>query len=73
LLTVYLLLALTILQNMLFYSDMRFRAPIEPMLILLAGGAIYKLALMFAPKFVADSSLRSEPALERSEESVPHR
>lgn len=43
LLAVYLLLALVILQNVLFYSDMRFRAPIEPMLILLAGRALYGL------------------------------
>ena len=41
LLAVYLLLALVILQNVLFYSDMRFRAPIEPVLVLLAGRALY--------------------------------
>ena len=40
LLVVYLLLAFIIGQNVLFYSDMRFRAPIEPMLVLLAGGAL---------------------------------
>lgn len=39
LLVVYLLLAFIIGQNVIFYSDMRFRAPIEPMLVLLAGGA----------------------------------
>lgn len=43
LLPVYLLLALVILQNVLFYSDMRFRAPIEPVLLLLAGKALYEL------------------------------
>ncbi len=43
LLAVYLLVALVILQNVLFYSDMRFRAPIEPMLVLLAGGASGRL------------------------------
>ncbi len=40
---VYLLLALVILQNVLFYSDMRFRAPIEPVLVILAGRALYGL------------------------------
>jgi 4-amino-4-deoxy-L-arabinose transferase-like glycosyltransferase len=44
LLTVYLLVALVILQNILFYGDMRFRAPIEPMLVLMAGGALYIIA-----------------------------
>ncbi len=43
LLAVYLLLALVILQNVLFYSDMRFRAPIEPVLVLLAGSALYRM------------------------------
>ena len=37
LLAVYLLLAFVIAQNVVFYGDMRFRAPIEPMLVLLAG------------------------------------
>lgn len=38
LLVVYLVLALTILQNILLYANMRFRAPIEPLLVLLVGG-----------------------------------
>jgi 4-amino-4-deoxy-L-arabinose transferase-like glycosyltransferase len=38
LLVVYLVLALTILQNILIYANMRFRAPIEPLLVLLVGG-----------------------------------
>jgi len=41
LLTLYLLLAFTIGQNIIFYSDMRFRAPIEPILVLLTGGAFW--------------------------------
>lgn len=45
LLVVYLFLALVVLQNVIFYSDMRFRAPIEPMLILLAGQTFYTFAL----------------------------
>lgn len=43
LLTVYLLLAFTIGQNIVFYSNMRFRAPIEPMLVLLTGGLFWWL------------------------------
>jgi 4-amino-4-deoxy-L-arabinose transferase-like glycosyltransferase len=43
LLVVYLLLAFIIAQNVVFYGDMRFRAPIEPMLVLLAGGVIRNL------------------------------
>lgn len=38
---VYLLLAFIIGQNVIFYSDMRFRAPIEPMLVLLSGGCFW--------------------------------
>ena len=41
LLAVYLLLACIIGQNMIFYGDMRFRAPIEPVLVVLAGGAMW--------------------------------
>ncbi|MEO7019869.1 MAG: hypothetical protein ABI234_06935 [Ktedonobacteraceae bacterium] len=40
---VYLVLAFTIAENVLFYSNMRFRAPIEPLLVLLAGGALWWL------------------------------
>jgi hypothetical protein len=40
LLPVYLLLALVIVQNVAFYGDMRFRSPIEPVLILLASGSL---------------------------------
>ncbi len=40
LLVVYLVLILTIAQNIAFYSNMRFRASIEPLLVLLAGGAL---------------------------------
>jgi 4-amino-4-deoxy-L-arabinose transferase-like glycosyltransferase len=43
LLVVYLVLAATIAQNVVFYSTMRFRAPIEPLLVLLVGGAIWSL------------------------------
>ena len=44
LLAVYLVVAATIAQNIAFYSTMRFRAPIEPLLVLLAGGGIAWLA-----------------------------
>ncbi len=43
LLAVYLVLAYTILQNVAFYSTMRFRAPIEPLLVLLTGGTLWWL------------------------------
>ncbi len=48
LLPVYLVLAYTIAQNVVFYSSMRFRAPIEPLLVLLVGGAFYWLVLIFS-------------------------
>lgn len=50
LITVYLFLAMTIMQNIAFYSDMRFRAPIEPLLVLLAGGMLWWLTLVFAKR-----------------------
>jgi 4-amino-4-deoxy-L-arabinose transferase-like glycosyltransferase len=40
---VYLVIALNIIQNVAFYGSSRFRAPIEPLLVLLAGGAIWWL------------------------------
>src|SRR5205085_3188167 len=43
LLVVYLAIALTIAQNVVFYGSPRFRAPIEPLLVLLAGGAVWWL------------------------------
>jgi len=32
---------MTILQNIAFYGSSRFRSPIEPLLVLLTGGAIW--------------------------------
>ena len=43
LLFIYLMIVLTIAQGIIFYGSARFRAPIEPMLILLAAGAIWWL------------------------------
>ncbi len=43
LLIVYSAIALTTVQNLVFYGVMRFRAPIEPLLVLLAGGALWWL------------------------------
>jgi hypothetical protein len=43
LLVVYLVIALTIVQNIVFYGSPRFRAPIEPLLVVLAGGALWWL------------------------------
>jgi 4-amino-4-deoxy-L-arabinose transferase-like glycosyltransferase len=41
LLIVYIVIGLTILENLAFWGDMRFRAPIEPLLVLLAGGVLW--------------------------------
>ncbi len=43
LLFVYLVLLFTILENLVFYGSPRFRAPIEPVLLLLAAGALWWL------------------------------
>jgi 4-amino-4-deoxy-L-arabinose transferase-like glycosyltransferase len=43
LLIVYLMLLLNIAQCIAFYGSMRFRAPIEPLLLLLIGGALWWL------------------------------
>ena len=40
---VYVVIALNIIQNVAFYGSSRFRAPIEPLLVLLVGGAIWWL------------------------------
>ena len=41
LLVVYIIIALTIVQNMAFYGLPRYRAPIEPFLALMVGGALW--------------------------------
>ncbi|HEU5226470.1 MAG TPA: glycosyltransferase family 39 protein [Ktedonobacteraceae bacterium] len=41
LLLVYLIIAFTIAQNVVFYGSNRFRAPIEPFLVLLVGGVLW--------------------------------
>ncbi|GCF07011.1 ArnT family glycosyltransferase [Dictyobacter arantiisoli] len=38
---VYLVIVLTILQNIAFYGSPRYRAPIEPLLVVLVGGALW--------------------------------
>lgn len=38
---VHMMIALVIAQNLVFYGTMRFRSSIEPLLVLLAGGAIW--------------------------------
>ena len=43
LLTVYLVMIMTIAENVVFYSDMRFRAPIEPLLVIFVGGTFWLL------------------------------
>jgi 4-amino-4-deoxy-L-arabinose transferase-like glycosyltransferase len=43
LLFVYFILLLTIAQNLVFYGSPRFRAPIEPILVLLAAGSLWFL------------------------------
>lgn len=42
-LVLYLVIILTVLQNVVFYGSSRFRAPIEPMLVVLVGGAVWWL------------------------------
>jgi len=37
------MLAFTVAQNIAFYANMRFRAPIEPLLVLLVGGTLWWL------------------------------
>ncbi len=44
LIVVYSMIALVIAQNLVFYGTMRFRSSIEPLLVLLAGGAIWWLS-----------------------------
>jgi hypothetical protein len=41
LLPVYLAIGLTILENVAFYGSPRFRAPIEPLLVVLVGGLLW--------------------------------
>ncbi|HLG62859.1 MAG TPA: hypothetical protein VKY19_13040 [Ktedonosporobacter sp.] len=41
LLLVYLIIAATIAQNIIFYGSNRFRAPTEPFLVLLVGGVLW--------------------------------
>lgn len=43
LIVVYISIALTIAENIVFYGNMRFRAPIEPLLVLLVGGFVWWL------------------------------
>jgi len=43
LLVVYLVMGFIMAQNIAFYSNMRFRAPLEPFLVLLAGNALWWL------------------------------
>jgi 4-amino-4-deoxy-L-arabinose transferase-like glycosyltransferase len=43
LIIVYMMMGLVIAQNLVFYGSMRFRSSIEPLLVLLAGGAIWWL------------------------------
>ncbi|MGO8950893.1 MAG: ArnT family glycosyltransferase [Ktedonobacterales bacterium] len=46
LIIVYIVIVLTIVENLAFWGDMRFRAPIEPLLVLLAGGALWAAVQM---------------------------
>lgn len=41
LLPIYLVLTFIMAQNIIFYSDMRFRAPLEPFFVILTGGALW--------------------------------
>ena len=43
LLVVYLVMLVTIVQNIVFYGSSRFRAPVEPLIMVFVGGAIWWL------------------------------
>lgn len=53
LVVVYLLVALTVMENVAFYGSPRFRAPIEPFLVLLAGVTLAWLAARVAQVLAA--------------------
>ncbi|MFL5626493.1 MAG: ArnT family glycosyltransferase [Ktedonobacteraceae bacterium] len=63
LLFLYLVLALTIGQCLYFYGSSRFRAPIEPMLVLLATGALWWMAQKFNSRHLIHTT--QQHALER--------
>ena len=69
LLVVYLVIALTIAENVIFYGMPRFRAPIEPLLVLLAGGALWWL-LEARRRHPADARLATSIPAEESAEKV---
>ena len=62
LLFIYLMIALVIGENVVFYGSPRFRAPLEPILILLAAGAIWwmtqRLILLGAIPIACQNHLR---------------
>jgi 4-amino-4-deoxy-L-arabinose transferase-like glycosyltransferase len=59
---VYLVLAFTIAENVVFYSNMRFRAPIEPLLVLLTGGFLWWLIGALSLRFKAKQVLQPTEA-----------
>lgn len=63
LLFTYLIIVLTVGQNIILYGIPRFRAPIEPLLILLAAGAIWWLTSAFNKK--------QQKKLEETKEASP--
>jgi 4-amino-4-deoxy-L-arabinose transferase-like glycosyltransferase len=67
LLFIYLMIGITIIQALVFYGIPRFRAPIEPMLILLAAGALWGIGQMIEKRRKKDetgSVERGEPVAE---------
>src|SRR5262249_22456328 len=72
LLFIYIMIAFTIGQNILYYGIPRFRAPIEPMLIILAAGTIWWLTLQETGtlRWIIDTTRRqSQPLKDASDQS----
>jgi 4-amino-4-deoxy-L-arabinose transferase-like glycosyltransferase len=65
LLFIYLMIGLTIAQCIFFYGSSRFRAPIEPMLIILVSGAIWWITLNVQNRRQAAAQSRHEAGLEK--------
>ncbi len=65
----YLVIAIPILQNIAFYGSPRYRAPIEPLLVLLAGGMLWWL-LSAEPGTFRHARVQRAKALASKSESV---
>ena len=71
LLFIYFMIVLTIIQCLILYGIPRFRAPIEPMLILLAAGAIWGLGQVVNKRRGATGDTIKPEDLDRVVDSAP--